>query len=81
MVSMLNRKSKIIKKHQTAASGSICLGAGSPVAPVRNSASSAPVSTAQATVIENTESYVVIELTCSCGDKIKLKCNYADLAI
>ncbi len=81
MVSILNKKSTIIRKENTVVSGKICLGAGSPVAPVRNPAASAPISPAQAKVVENTAEYVLIELQCQCGEVMNLKCNYADIAI
>jgi hypothetical protein len=41
----------------------------------KGAASSAP----QARVIENHQEFVILEVTCSCGNKIHLNCEYADL--
>jgi hypothetical protein len=38
----------------------------------------APVAEPQARIIENQPGYVVIEVTCSCGTKVCLKCDYSN---
>ncbi|TKJ34837.1 MAG: hypothetical protein CEE38_16900 [Planctomycetes bacterium B3_Pla] len=37
---------------------------------------SAPVAAIQAHILENHPEYAVIEITCSCGRKVCLKCKY-----
>ena len=32
----------------------------------------------QARIVENQPDYVVIEISCACGTKLRLKCDYAD---
>ena len=49
-------------------------GLGLPKQPV--AASSAP----KVRILENHPEYAVIEVTCSCGTKISLKCEYAGAA-
>jgi hypothetical protein len=39
----------------------------------------AVLSAPQARVIENHQEFAILEVTCSCGRKIHLKCEYADL--
>jgi hypothetical protein len=36
-------------------------------------------SASQARVVENHEEFALLEVTCSCGNKIYLKCEYGDL--
>lgn len=81
MVAVVKKKSMIIKKDKIFSSGKICLGAGNSVAPVRNTAESAPILASQAKVVENTAEYVVLELTCQCGTAMRLRCNYADITL
>jgi hypothetical protein len=40
---------------------------------------SAALSAPQARVIENQPEFAILEVTCSCGNKICLRCEYADL--
>lgn len=37
---------------------------------------SAPVAAVQARILENHPEYAIIEVTCSCGRKVCLKCKY-----
>ncbi len=36
---------------------------------------------AQARIVENDPKYAVIEVTCSCGAKVCLKCEYSDAEV
>jgi len=37
--------------------------------------------TSQVRILENQEQYAVIEVTCSCGTKTSLRCEYADTSV
>lgn len=41
----------------------------------------AALTTPQVRVLENHPQYAVIEVTCGCGRKMSLKCNYAGAAV
>lgn len=43
--------------------------------------SRATLSEPQARIIENQPGYAVLEVTCSCGAKVCLKCEYSDAAM
>lgn len=67
----------ILKASEVKLEGSLCLdvtqnGAGRP-----RPAGTALV-TPQALIAENHPEFAVIEITCSCGTKLLLRCEYAD---
>ena len=82
------RPIKVLKGDQVLVSGSVCLETGSSLAPVRTSASSEDGAHAsaeqghaqEASIVETTEQYAVIEVVCSCGSTTRLQCNYAEMA-
>jgi hypothetical protein len=81
---MIARCVKVMKKNGVAVGGSVRIGPGKGLAPVRtNSASRACPPTAgaaqQARIIESNAEYAVIEITCACGTKSHIQCNYGNL--
>ncbi len=72
----------VIKKDRVRVSGTICLAPGGGRAPVGAAASAQAdphaISVPQeARVIESNSDYAIIEVICSCGDKMHIQCNYA----
>lgn len=66
---------RILKGSDIKLEGTFCLDAGQPapaVARDKNN-SSVPV---QARIVEKQPQYAVIEITCSCGTKTHIKCEY-----
>ena len=82
------RPVKVLKGDQVLVSGSVCLETGSSLAPVRTSApsdggahaSAKPGHAQEASIVETTDQYAVIEVVCSCGSTTRLQCNYAEVA-
>ncbi len=82
------RPIKVLKGDQVLVSGSVCLETGSNFASVRASAPSEGDAHAsaeqghaqQASIVETTDKYAVIEVVCSCGSTTRLQCNYAEIA-
>ncbi len=82
------RPIRVLKSDQVLVSGSVCLETGSSLAPVRTSApsegdahsSTEPGHAQQASIVETTDQYVVIEVVCSCGSTTRLQCNHAEMA-
>ena len=76
---MVNTAGRIIKNRDVKLEGRFLLDvtdAGSDSPKQRVAALSAP----QVRVLENHPQYAVIEVTCSCGTKMSLKCDYAGAA-
>ena len=71
----------IIKKDQVRVGGTVRLAPGGGHAPVMTAASAqadSHISVPQeARVIESNSDYAIIEVICSCGDKMHIQCNYA----
>lgn len=81
---MIARSVKVMKKDGVAVGGSVRIGLGTSHAPVRtNTASRTCSPTAavaqQARIIESNAEYAIIEITCACGQKSHIQCNYADM--
>jgi hypothetical protein len=81
---MITRCVKVMKKNGVAVGGSVRIGPGIGRAPVRtNTASRACPPTAgvpqQARIIESNAEYAIIEITCACGTKSHIQCNYANI--
>jgi hypothetical protein len=79
---MLPKRVQVLKHHRVQVSGSVCLspvgGAARTGSPPRAGASRAPMPQ-QARVVESNSEYAIIEVTCSCGSKTHVQCNYAHL--
>jgi len=81
---MIAKSVKVIKKNGAAVGGSVRIGPGMGRAPVRTNASLRPhTPTAgaaqQARIIESNAEYAIIEITCACGHKSHIQCNYANV--
>lgn len=48
--------------------------------PFRKSGESAPVGAAQVRIVESNSDYVILEVTCGCGRKSFIQCNYGNVA-
>ncbi len=73
---------KVLKSDQVLVSGTARLDIGGGIAPVRTATSGQAASHAgfaaqQARIIESNDEYAVIEVTCSCGAKTHVQCNYS----
>jgi hypothetical protein len=75
---MTTRNMKLIKNDQVRVGGTACIGAGEKSAPVRPSTPSGavPLEPMQARIVESNTDYAIIEVTCSCGLKTHVQCNY-----
>jgi hypothetical protein len=69
---------KLIKNNQVRVGGTASIGAGEKSAPVRSSTPSGavPPEPMQARIVESNTDYAIIEVTCSCGLKTHIQCNY-----
>jgi hypothetical protein len=81
---MLPKRVQVVKHHQVQISGSVCLspstGGGSVRAAGPSRAGAARTGVPQqARVVESNSEYAIIEVTCSCGSKTHIQCNYAHL--
>lgn len=82
---MVNRTVKVVKNNQVQVSGSVCLTPTSTAGTLRlkPATSQTDVQTAQvpqeARIIESNNEYAIIEVTCSCGAKSHIQCNYAEM--
>jgi hypothetical protein len=73
-----------MKKNGVAVGGSVRVGPRIGHAPVRTNPSSRACPTTagapqQARIIESNADYAIIEITCACGTKSHIQCNYANL--
>jgi hypothetical protein len=75
---------KLIKNNQVRDGGTACIGAGEKSAPVRSLTSTpsgaVPSEPMQARIVESNTDYAIIEVTCSCGQKTHIQCNYVQTA-
>ncbi len=68
---------RVLKANDINIQGSVCLGLGqSPKKQVP--AGSVAACTPNAGIVEKTADFAVIEITCSCGTKTRIRCDYAD---
>ncbi len=81
---MERRLVTVLKADQVLVSGTVCLDVGGGIAPVRTATSTQTTAHAgsavqQARIIESNDEYAILELTCSCGTKTHIQCNYSQL--
>lgn len=86
---MSNQVAKVVKSEHVKVSGSVTLGPSlsggwlglNPVRrPVPSSSEPAAAGVPQEVrIIESNNEYAIIEVTCSCGAKSHIQCNYADM--
>ena len=79
---MTPKQIKVLKSDQVKVSGTVRLTPGG-AAPVRT-ASSAQADTSagvpeQARIVESNNEYAIIEVTCGCGAKSHIQCNYSGI--
>ncbi len=70
----------ILKENDVKLEGRFLLSAEQPVPKLKNQkavASAVP----QAHIVENTPEFAVIEVTCRCGTKARIRCEYADTPV
>jgi len=83
----MHQKVSVIKGDRIKMGRSICLGLQAApgrvgLAPVRSSASARTEhrpGPQQARILESNDEYAIIEVTCSCGAKSHIQCNYASM--
>ena len=70
---------KVLKKDKVKVGGSVQLKGG---AGGGSNSGPAPSGTTaqQARIVESNNEYAIIEITCSCGQKTHVQCNYSHLA-
>jgi hypothetical protein len=80
---MISRAVRVIKAEQVVVNGSVRLEIGGG-APVRTEPSAQAGTFAdvpqEARIIESNNEYVIIEVTCGCGRKSHVQCNFGDMA-
>lgn len=79
---MLPKRVQVIKREQIALAGSVCVtdsGTASAKTGDRLRTPGACGTPQQARVVESNSEYAIIEVTCSCGGKSHIQCNYAHL--
>lgn len=69
---------KVLKNVEISQEPAVRIGAGSGVPSAAVKASGAAVAQ-QARIVESNNEYAIIEVTCSCGSKAFVQCNYAAL--
>lgn len=80
---MLPQRVQVLKRDKIEVSGSIRLTPAAGVHPVRtpNSSRMSPLTPGmaqQARIIESNNEYAIIEITCSCGCKSHIQCNFGN---
>ena len=78
---------EVLKGDQIRFSGTVHLATGG-IAPggaamsgrTNNCKSNAAAQVQQARIVESNNEYAILEITCGCGSKSHIQCNYADIA-
>ena len=73
---MENATGNIIKSDNVNLEGQFNLNLGQPVSNQTNVSN--PAAEPKVVIIENHPEYALMEVTCSCGSKTYIKCQYAD---
>jgi hypothetical protein len=68
---------RLLKKGQVKFGGSVQLKGGAGV--VEPSSGPGGPTAQQARIVESNNEYAIIEITCSCGQKTHVQCNYSNL--
>jgi hypothetical protein len=82
---MLPKRVQVIKQNQIEVSGTVRLAPAVGVSPMMSRMSShtpgmgAPGAAQQARIIESNSEYAILEITCSCGCKSHIQCNYGNV--
>jgi len=76
---MIQATSRILKSSDVEVEGRFHLDLGAPVPSAQNSRNAA-VGAAKVRILENQNEYAVMEVTCPCGRKTIIRCDYSDVA-
>ena len=73
---------KVLKNSQVLVSGTVCLEIAGGIAPVRTAtatqaAAHSGFAAQEARILESNDEYAIIEVTCECGAKTHIQCNYS----
>ncbi len=79
---MIRKHMELIKNEQIRTGGTVHIGSGEKSVPVRplTPSGAVPHEPMQARIVESNTDYAVIEVTCSCGQKSHIQCNYVNTA-
>jgi len=69
---------RVLKKGQVKFGGSVKLEGGAAGGVEPSSGPGGPTAQ-QARIVESNNEYAIIEITCSCGQKTHVQCNYSNL--
>ena len=72
---MENAAARVLKAENVQVNGSVRLDIGRPTQK-QTSATGPAACSPQADIVEKTDAYAVIELTCACGAKTRIRCEY-----
>jgi hypothetical protein len=75
MSKMVNTVGKVLKSSEVKLEGKFQLKIDADAAPAANAGSANSVAL-QVNIVENTAEFAIIEVTCSCGSKTRVKCQY-----
>lgn len=76
---MTNLTGQILKGNEVELQGRFVLGSG-PAA--QNQINKKPANSApQARIVQNSPEFVIVEVTCPCGTKTNIKCEYNTLSV
>jgi len=83
----MKHRVKVLKGDQVRMRGSVCLGlqaapghkGTAPVRPSTSARAGLRAAPQQAKIIESNDEYAIIEVTCACGAKSHIQCNYASM--
>jgi predicted RNA-binding Zn-ribbon protein involved in translation (DUF1610 family) len=76
---MIQATSRILKSSDVEVEGRFHLDLSHPVSSAQNSRNAA-VGTSKVRILENQNEYAVMEVTCPCGRKTIIRCDYSDEA-
>lgn len=73
---------RVLKSSAVSVSGTVRIGPHIAVGGARGlpAGKTPPTAAPQARLVEKTDTYAVIEVTCGCGQKVSVLCEYADAA-
>ncbi len=76
---MVQPTNRILKSDDVEVEGRLHLDLGTSVASAQNSRN-ATVGITKVRILENKNEYAVMEVTCSCGRKTTIRCDYGDVS-
>jgi len=76
---MMQTMNRVLKSSEVEIDGRCNLDIGHSVSPAQPGKSNAGAA-ANAKILDNNNEYTLIELTCSCGQKTLVRCEYGDVS-